>query len=100
MTTFKLEFTEDAANQLKALENDGGLRKRLNAVRKALGYLQSNPRHPGLNSHAYSSLQGRNGEKVFEVYAENKTPAAYRIFWHYDRVRQGIIHILAITPHP
>jgi hypothetical protein len=68
-------------------------------VRKALGYLQINPCHPSLNTHKYTSLQGESGEEVFEAYAENDTPAAYRIFWNYGPGKK-IITIIAITAHP
>jgi len=81
------------------LEADASHAKRLKAVRKALGYLQTNPRHPGLNTHKYSSLSGPNNEEVFEAYAENKTPGAYRIFWFYGPDKKEIT-IVAITPHP
>lgn len=96
---FKLLFTDEAASQLKALEKDKGLQKRLKAVCKALAYLETNPRHQGLNTHKYSSLRGLNGEEVFEAYAENQTSAAYRIFWHYGPGKT-VITIIAITPHP
>jgi len=75
------------------------LSKRLKAVRKTLGYLEVNPRHPSLNTHKYSSMHGQNGEDVFEAYAENRTPAAYLIFWYYGPNKNKIT-ILAITPHP
>ena len=97
--TFKLLFTDEAAAQLKALEKDKGLHKRLKAVRKALAYLETNPRHPALNTHKYTSLRGPHGEDVFEAYAESKTPAAYRIFWHYGPSKD-FLTIVAITPHP
>jgi hypothetical protein len=45
------------------------------------------------------SLKGPNGEKVFEAYAEQRTPAAYRVFWYYGPSK-GIITIFAITSHP
>jgi hypothetical protein len=96
---FELEFTEQADNDLNELENNKGLHKRFKAVRKALGNLERNPRHPSLNTHKYDSLIGSNGEEVFEAYAENKTPAAYRIFWYYGPGKD-IITIVAITPHP
>jgi hypothetical protein len=35
----------------------------------------------------------------FDAYAGNKTPAAWRIFWHYGPDQKQIT-ILAITPHP
>ncbi len=44
--TFRLQFTKEAKENLHKLESDGGLSKRLKAVRKALGLLESNPRHP------------------------------------------------------
>lgn len=77
---FKLLFTPQASDDLDHLTNDLSLNKRLKAVRKALGYLETNPRHSGLNTHKYFSLEGPSGEEIFEAYAKNNTPAAYRIF--------------------
>ncbi len=96
---FKLFFTDEATANMDRLEKDAGLKKRLKAVRKALAYLETNPRHPSLNTHKYTSLTGPKGEEVFEAYAESKTPAAYRIFWHYGPGK-GVITIIAITSHP
>jgi hypothetical protein len=48
---------------LSALEKDRGLAKRLKAVRKALGYLELNPRHKALNTHSYESILGAGGVK-------------------------------------
>src|ERR1700722_19468456 len=96
---FKLLFTNQANEDLTELESNRAMSKRLKAVRKALGYLEINPRQPSLNTHKYSSLHGPNGEEVFEAYAENNTPAAYRIFWCYGSHRNEIF-ILAITVHP
>lgn len=96
---FELQFTEQANDDLRQLENNPSLKKRLKAVNKALGYLETNPRHPGLNTHKYTSLQGPLGEEVFEAYAENRTSAAYRIFWCYGPNKKQIT-IIAITPHP
>jgi len=97
--TFELLFTDQADADLDSLEADAGLAKRLKAVRKALALLETNPRHPGLHTHKFSSLKGPGGEEVFEAYAENKTPAAWRIFWYYGPGKNQIT-ILAITPHP
>ena len=96
---FELLFTNEANENLTALEQDAGLKKRLKAVRKALAFLEVNPRHPSLNTHKFSSLTGPNGQEVFEAYAESKTPAAYRIFWFYGPEKREIT-IIAITPHP
>ena len=95
---FPLRFTSRALKDLEELRRDAGLRKRLKSVRKALGLLETNPTHPSLQTHKFQSLQGPDGEPVFEAYAENRTPAAYRIFFYYGSNRE--IVIIAITPHP
>lgn len=102
----RILFTPTAGGQLAALEEKPGAQAACKAVKKALGYLETNPKHPGLRTHEYSSLTGLNGEKVFEAYAQNSTPGAHRIFWHYgpDEVVKGrrvaAITIVAITAHP
>lgn len=96
---FTLRFTLQADADLTALEHNHAHLKRLKAVRKALGYLQMNPRHPGLHTHKYSSLRGAGGEEIFEAYAENHTAGAYRIFWHYGP-EKTLITIITITPPP
>ena len=79
----KLKFTPTADAQLTALEHAASSAAVLAQVRKAIGYLEIDPHHPGLQTHEFISLTGANGEKIFEAYAQNKTPGAYRIFWHY-----------------
>jgi len=96
---FKLLFTEEASSNLIDLNKDQSKKKRLKAVNKALGYLETNPKHPSLNTHEYDSLSRELGIKIFEAYAENRTPQAYRIFWHYGPDKKDIT-IIAITPHP
>jgi hypothetical protein len=96
---FSLLFTEEAAADLEELERDRGLTKRLKAVRKTLGLLEVNPRHPSLQTHEFESLSKVWGEKVFEACAEQGTPAAYRIFWHYGPGKREMT-IVAITRHP
>jgi hypothetical protein len=70
-------------------------------VLKCVELLLANPRHPGLNTHEYESIENPYdpGAKVFEAYVQNRTPAAYRVFWCYGP-KQGDITIIAITPHP
>jgi hypothetical protein len=70
-------------------------------VAKAVQLLLTDPRHPSLQTHEYTSLDhpyDPNG-KVFEAYAQNRTPGAYRVFWCYGP-EKGEITIIAITPHP
>jgi len=96
---FDIKFTIEAEQDLNELAEDPSLIKRLKAVRKSLGYLELNPKHPSLNTHKHESLTKKYGKEIFEAYAENNTPQAYRIFWHYGSGK-GIITIVAITPHP
>ena len=96
---FEIYRTEEADKQLLRLKTDKGLMKRYKAVIKTLRLLAGNPRHPGLQTHEFTSLNGPRGEKVFEAYAEQSTPAAYRIFWFYGP-GENRITVLAITPHP
>ena len=96
---FFLSFTPTAKKSLKELKESAHLEKRFKAVSQALKYLVENPRHPSLQTHRYSSLFGPDEEKIFEAYAEQDTPAAYRIFFYYGKTR-GEIVIFAITPHP
>ena len=97
--SYFLSFTSSAKQSLKELKDSAHLEKRFKAVSKALKYLAENPRHPSLQTHQYFSLSGPEGEKVFEAYAEQDTPAAYRIFFYYGRLR-GEIVVFAVTPHP
>lgn len=96
---YTLLFTETANKQLDNLETNPALKARAKSVQKTLGLLETNPRHPGLNTHKYSAFTGPNGEEVFEAYAQNKTPGTYRVFWYYGP-NKNIITILTITPYP
>jgi len=101
----KIKFTPTADKQYTALEHEASKAAIFGQVRKAIGYLELDPHHPGLNTHEFTSLTGANEEKLFEAYAQNKTPGAYRIFWHYGpdettaKKRTPVITIVAITPH-
>jgi hypothetical protein len=96
---FELEWTDEAKAIYRHLKSNVSQKKRYKAVKKTIGLLAENPRHQSLQTHPYFSFKGPNGEKVFEAYAEQKTPAAYRVFWFYGP-SGGKITIFAITPHP
>lgn len=95
--TFELLYTPTASEQYDALKKAGS--KQFRAVDKALDFLAANPRHRGLNSHKFTSQKGPGGCDIWESYAENNTPGAYRIFWHYGPDK-GQITVFAIVPHP
>jgi hypothetical protein len=73
----------------------------LKQVAKTIQLLATDPRHPGLQTHEYTSLEHPfdRGAKVFEAYAQNNTPGAYRVFWCYGPEKKQIT-IIAVTPHP
>lgn len=70
-------------------------------VHKTVTLLASNPKRPGLNTHEYDGIDNPYDPKgkVWEAYAQNNTPGAYRVFWCYGPGAKEST-ILAITPHP
>jgi len=89
----------EAEKTYALLKTDASQKVSSEAVKKTVKLLSSNPRHNSLQTYPFESLRGPDGEKVFEAYAQQNTPAAYRVFWYYGPMR-GIITIFAITPHP
>ncbi len=70
-------------------------------VEKCVRLLLENPKHRGLETHQYRSIEhpyDKNG-KVFEAYVQHRTPGAYRLFWCYGPGK-GEMTIIAITRHP
>lgn len=94
---FSLAFSDRAKGELARLEKTD--EKKLRKVRRTLAYLETNPKHQGLNVHRYDSLTGPSGEGVWVAYVENKTPSAFRVFFFYGPGRDKIT-VYAITPHP
>jgi hypothetical protein len=114
---FRPRWTDEAAEQFEKLQSAAAqsIAKRskgrraksskaeglFKQVEKCVRLLLENPRHPGLNTHEYHSIEHPydEREKVFEAYVQNRTPGAYRLFWCYGP-EKGEITIIAITPHP
>ena len=100
MPEFHIELSESAREQItklvgdpdKGIPGDPSKKAVAKAVIKSLG-------PPSLNTHKYDEMTGPNGEIVFESYAQNNTPGAYRIFWFYGPGK-SIITVLSVTPHP
>jgi hypothetical protein len=86
-----------AKGKTKASKKEGLFKQ----VHKTVNLLRANPKHPGLQTHEYTSIENPfdKKQKVFEAYAQNKTPGAYRVFWCYGPGKNEIT-IIAITPHP
>ncbi|MFH1132712.1 MAG: hypothetical protein V1754_15360 [Pseudomonadota bacterium] len=84
-------------NKQKSSRHEGLFKQ----VRKTINFLLHNPKHPGLETHSYDSLTNpyEPSKKVFEAYAQNNTPAAYRVFWC-SGPKEKEITILSITAHP
>lgn len=96
---FEIRFTREAEDQFFLLKNNKSKQIQFKAVGKAIGLMKIDLWHPSLNTHKFDQIKSPFGGSVFETYAQNKTPGAYRIFWTYG-VQKGEILILAITPHP
>lgn len=95
---FKLQFSDEAKLKLKALELDKSKKGLLKQLRKVLGFMETNLKHPSLNTHKFSDISCKLGG-VFETYAQNNTLGAYRIFWAYGPGKREF-YILDITQHP
>jgi len=97
---FKLKYADEASDVIADLAAKRQYADKLAKVRKALRLLrEAGPSYPGLQSHRYQSIKGPNGEEVWESYAENRTPSAWRIWWSYGP-DEDMITIVAIGPHP
>lgn len=94
----QLRFTKEAQQVLKDLERPQ-YRVKLKKVRKALALLETNPRHPGLNTHKLQSVKSSDGAEVWDSYVENKTPGAWRLYWRYGP-GDSVITVVTIGPHP
>jgi hypothetical protein len=68
-------------------------------IRKALEYHETNPGHPGFNSHEIEVLTEKYGVRIWESYLENKKAGARRIFWIYGPETNEIT-IVGIENHP
>jgi mRNA-degrading endonuclease RelE of RelBE toxin-antitoxin system len=96
---FNLIISENAVEDLLKLKKNKSSHKVLKAVEKALRFLEANPKHPGLKTHEFHEFSFKYGRKIYEAYAQNNTPGAYRVFWHYGP-DENVITIIAVTPHP
>lgn len=90
-------------DDLLSRKKEGSLCKReqqlFSKFAKALRFLSTNPRHPGLTTHEIVSLTKRYHRKVFQSYLENRIPSAGRIFWVYGPDKAEIT-IIGLDPHP
>jgi mRNA-degrading endonuclease RelE of RelBE toxin-antitoxin system len=96
---FDIYLTQTARKVLRQLKKDPGKNKDYKAAKKAIVLLSKNPRHPGLQTHIIYSIKGPSGGKVFEAYAQQNTPSAYRIFFYYGPNEREIT-VFAIIQHP
>jgi hypothetical protein len=104
--SFEPRWTPEASETFKRLEAEAkrgseSRRGLFKQVAKTIRLLLSNPRHPSLRTHEFHSLPHPfdSSAKVFEAYAQHRTPGAYRVFWCYGPGTREIT-IIAITPHP
>ena len=93
--------TRKKTGKTKTSKQEGGYIQ----VKGTVKLMNENLRHPSLNTHEYDSMKnpfdekGKPKGKVFEAYAQNQTPGAYRVFWVYGPGQKEIT-IIAITAHP
>ena len=98
---FDLILARSAQEELERLERSPRYAGLVKQIKKTIGCLQTNLRHPSLQTHPFHSLEHpyNPNETVFEAYVQPHRPAEYRLFWCYGP-RKGQITVLAITPPP
>jgi hypothetical protein len=96
---FEVFWAATAKESYVSLKSDLSKKKQYKSVKKAIRLLANDPHYPSLQTHEFTSLKGPEGEKVFEAYAEQNTPGAYRILWYYGP-QKDVITIFVITSHP
>lgn len=90
---------QDLQTKFEADSLDGEERRLFRKLQKCVLLLADNPKHRGLNSHEISALSASFGQKVWQSYLENRTPAAGRLFWIYGPSK-GVITIVGLESHP
>lgn len=95
---FNLEMTLESEKQIKSIMDDSSKKGLQKQLKKALGNLSRNPRHPSLQSHRLVNSEKATGTKIWISYVQNKTPQAHRILWTYGKIKNSIV-ILSIIPH-
>lgn len=88
-------MSSEAQSQIEAIMSDASKKGLQKQLRKCLGFLKNDPKHPGLNSHPIGEL---SGVKVWTSYVQNNTPQAYRVLWTYGTTK-NTIYLLQVIPH-
>jgi hypothetical protein len=96
---FKLGFGPSAVAELTRLSLDSGEKVHEKAVKKALGQLERDPRHPGLHTHKLAGVRCPHNQDVWQAYAQNNRPGAYRITFCYPPGDLGAILVIDIMHH-
>ncbi|MBI3321740.1 MAG: hypothetical protein HYZ91_05680 [Candidatus Omnitrophica bacterium] len=96
-----LVFTRSAQEELERLEGSPRHAGLVKQIKKAFGLLQTDPRHPSLQTHVFHLIANPYNprDEVFEAYVQQHTPAAHRLFWC-SGPKKSRLTVIAITPHP
>lgn len=97
---YTLKKSTSALAELKKLADEKSMAGRLKAVDKALKFLAQDPSYPALKTKGYKGTKCPHNDTLFEAYAENNRPGAYRIFFCYPPDEKAVIWIVDIVPHP
>lgn len=95
---FNIEMTPVALKQFEEIKKREPRQGLLKQIKKTIKFLRENPRHPSLHTHKNQKLSNLHDLDIFQVYVQNYTPGAYRIFFIYSAKNE--ITITSIEAHP
>ena len=95
---FNIKMTPLALKQFEEIKKREPRQGLLKQIKKTIKFLRENPRHPSLHTHKNQQLSNLHDLEIFQVYVQNYTPGAYRIFFTYSA--KGEITITSIETHP
>jgi hypothetical protein len=99
---FRLKRTDEFDDIIADMRRKPGQnRTKLKKIQKTLMLLREHgPGYPGLNAHQYKSLpEIIPGRPIWEVYVENNTPGAWRLFYCHGPGDDELT-IITVGPHP
>ena len=98
---FRIRFAERADEQMDALQKDKSKKGILKQINKVLGYMETNLKHPSLNTHKFDDIPSPFGGDVFKHMPKIKHLELIEFFGHMDPINKRLpLLLLHLIPRP